>query len=109
MIYCTATNYGKNFITFAENAKGLIEGFPGEVWAADDVHTSWITKVKGVSKTKAEAQAIVDAAVDVEQVAWDNDPQPIEETPIDGDSYNVDTCNSYGGGKGYRPGDVTLP
>ena len=96
MIYCTATNYGKNFITFAENAKGLIEGFPGEVWAADDVHTSWITKVKGVSKTKAEAQAIVDTAVDVEQLAWDNDPKPVENL-------------TDGGGKGYRPGDITLP
>jgi len=97
MIYCTATNYGKNFITYAENAKGLIAEFAGDVWVAGEVHTPWITKVGGVSKTKAEAQAIVDAAIDANQAAWDNDPRPIEETPLDG------------GGKGYRPGDITLP
>jgi len=97
MIYCTATNYGKNFITYAENATGSFQGFPGDVWTTDDVHDTWVDRVGGVSKTKAEAQAIVDAAIDAEQVAWDNDPKPIEDTPLDG------------GGKGYGPVDIILP
>jgi len=95
MIYCTATNYGKNFISHAESAKGSIEGFAGDVWVADDVHDTWVDKVGGVSKTKVEAQAIVNTGRGIEQTAWDNDSRPE-------DDYDD-------GGKGYRPGDITLP
>ena len=64
-IYCTATNTGKGFITHEEqeNANPLnAKGFPGDVWGVEDNATgqAWQSKVGGISKTKAEAQAIVD-------------------------------------------------
>jgi len=97
--YIVAIANGTNFIHYEDNNAITIVGYPGNLYAVtdDDLGQSWINRVGGVEKTKVEAQAIVDTAVDVEQVAWDNDSQPIEETPLDG------------GGKGYRPGDVTLP
>ena len=75
-IYCTATNTGKGFITHEEqeNANPLnAKGFPGDVWGVEDNATgqAWQSKVGGISKTKAEAQAIVDAEVETAQAAWD--------------------------------------
>ena len=75
-LYCTATNTGKGFITHAEqeNAAPLkATGYPSNVWQVEDNATgqAWITKVSGVSKTKAEAQALVDAAVTQAQSDWD--------------------------------------
>jgi len=75
-IYCTPTNTGKGFITHEEqeNANPLnAKGFPGDVWGVEDNATgqAWQSKVGGISKTKAEAQAIVDAEVETAQAAWD--------------------------------------
>ena len=75
-IYCTATNTGKGFITHEEqeNAQPLkASGYPGNVWQVEDNATgqAWRTKVGGVTKTLAEAQAIVNAAVTSQQEAWD--------------------------------------
>ena len=75
-IYCTATNTGKGFITHEEqeNANPLnAKGFPGDVWGVEDNATgqAWQSKVGGISKTKAEAQAIVDAEVETAQAALD--------------------------------------
>jgi len=79
-IYCTATNTGTGFITHAEqeNAEPLnARGFPGNVWVVNDNNTgrAWLTKVNGVSKTKEEAQAIVDAQITTEQTAYDSLPE----------------------------------
>ena len=75
-IYCTATNTGKGFITHEEqeNANPLnAKGFPGDVWGVEDNATgqAWQSKVSGVVKTKAEAQAIVDAEIESAQADWD--------------------------------------
>lgn len=75
-LYCTATNTGKGFITHAEqeNAAPLkARSYPGNVWQVEDNATgqAWIIRVNSVSKTKAEAQAIVDAAVTQAQSDWD--------------------------------------
>ena len=75
-IYCTATNTGKGFITHEEqeNANPLnAKGFPGDVWGVEDNATgqAWQSKVGGVVKTKAEAQAIVDAEVQAAQADYD--------------------------------------
>ena len=79
-IYCTATNTGTGFITHAEqeNEQPLnAKGFPGNVWIVNDNATgrNWLTKVNGVSKTKAEAQAIVDAEIQSAQATWDALPE----------------------------------
>ena len=91
-IYCTATNTGKGFITHEEqeNANPLnAKGFPGDVWGVEDNATgqAWQSKVGGISKTKAEAQAIVDAEIETAQATWDAldddhiDKQPPSQRP----------------------------
>jgi len=76
-IYCTATNTGKGFITHQEqeNINNPLApiSYPGNVWQVEDNTTgqAWITRVNGVSKTKAEAQALVDAAITQSQTDWD--------------------------------------
>ena len=71
--YITADNWGKNFFTHEERANFYLSGQPGNVWVVgDNTHgDAWIAKVSGVSKTKAEAQTIVDAQIAIAQVAWD--------------------------------------
>ena len=71
--YCTATNYGKDFFTHAERSKMSLIGYPGNVWVVDGGSNgdAWITKVSGVAKSKADAQALVDAKVAEQQAAWD--------------------------------------
>ena len=72
--YIVAENWGKGFIEHSESSKFTISGFPGNVWqvpAHNKDANLWINKVLGVVKTKAEAQAIVDAEVQAAQAAWD--------------------------------------
>ena len=71
--YCTATNWGKNFFTHEERKMFYLRGHPGEVWVVGDNHhgDEWIGKGDGAIKTKAEAQAIVDAEVEAGQTAYD--------------------------------------
>ena len=72
--YIVAENWGKGFIERSESSKFTISGFPGNVWqvpAHNKDANLWINKVLGVVKTKAEAQAIVDAEVQAAQAAWD--------------------------------------
>ena len=71
--YCTATNWGKDFFTHEERRQFYLSGHPGQVWVVGDNHfgDSWIDKVSGVSKTQAEAQAIVDGEIEAAQTAYD--------------------------------------
>jgi len=64
--YITADNWGKDFFTHEERTRFHLSGYPGNVWVVGDNHygDAWIGKVSGVSKTKAEAQAIVDTEVE---------------------------------------------
>ena len=76
-LYCIATNTGSGFITHdeQENESPLNAiGYLGDVWCVEDNDTgeAWVSKVGGVSKTKAEAQAIVNAEVESLQNAWDS-------------------------------------
>ena len=50
-----------------------ISGYPGDVWAVDNTAAgiSWINRIEGTAKLKADAQAIVDAKIAEEQAAWD--------------------------------------
>ena len=90
--YCTANNWGKDFFTHEERRNFYLSGHPGNVWVVgDNTHgDAWIVKVSGVSKTQAEAQAIVDAEVATEQAAWD----------AESDEYKATHS---------RPTDITLP
>jgi hypothetical protein len=72
--YCVAECWGKGFITHDDSSKFQISGFPGNVWqipANNQDANLWVNKVAGSFKTKAEAQAIVDAEVATAQAAWD--------------------------------------
>jgi len=59
MAYYYAVNTGKGFITHEENEAAHIAGYPGDVWITEN--TTWAPRVGAVSKTKEEAQALVDA------------------------------------------------
>jgi hypothetical protein len=61
MAYFHAVNTGKGFITHAESESAHIAGHPGDVWVTEN--TAWAARVGATSKTKEEAQALVDAAL----------------------------------------------
>jgi len=71
--YCTATNFGKNFFTHEDRNDFYLSGHAGDVWVVgnNNAGISWINRVEGTAKTKAEAQAIVDAKIEEGQVTWD--------------------------------------
>ena len=73
--YSVMTQTGKGFITHEDSRAFSIQGFPADVWVATDVRESrhWVARHNGVSKTKAEAQAISDAVTDTLQTTWDDD------------------------------------
>ena len=62
--YCTATNWGKGFITANDSRNIGFKSYPGNIWqvpANNQEANRWIAGVARVRKTLAEAQAIVDA------------------------------------------------
>ena len=92
-IYGTATNTGKGFFTAEDRRNFHLRGFPGDVWVIgnNEKGAYWLAEKNGVEKTKAEAQALIDAEVQAAQAAWDALPaeQKTDMNP--------------------RPSDVTLP
>jgi len=73
--YSVMTNTGKGFITHEDSRAFWRHSFQGNVWVAMDCRESrkWVARNNGISKTKAEAQAISDAITATDQTAWDND------------------------------------
>ena len=71
--YTVKENWGKGFFTHEERRQMYLAGHPGNVWVVDDniFGDQWIAKVVGTTKTKAEAQAIVDGEIEDAQDAWD--------------------------------------
>ena len=71
--YCVATNTGKGFITHDDSRRFWISGYPGNVWVATDCVESrlWVARNSGTSKTKSEAQTLVNTEVTNAQNAWD--------------------------------------
>lgn len=61
MAYYTIANTGKGFITHTDNESAHVAGYPGDVWVTEN--STWATRVGATSKTKSEAQALVDAAI----------------------------------------------
>jgi len=72
--YCTATNTGKGFFTYSDRNAFYLSGHPGNVWAVGNnaAGISWINRVSGTAKVKADAQAIVDGDIETQQAAWEN-------------------------------------
>ena len=64
MLYCIAINTGIGFITHQDRADFDIAGYPGDVWVTSDnaAALAWITRNGTLPTSKAEAQAVVDAA-----------------------------------------------
>jgi hypothetical protein len=69
MQYYVAVNTGVGFITHEDNQRSHIAGYPANVWVTENNQT-WATRVGAVEKTKAEAQALVDAVVNQTQTEW---------------------------------------
>ena len=71
--YCTATHTGHGFFTHDDRNAFYLSGHTGDVWVVGNnpAGISWINRVSGVAKVKAEAQAIVDGKVDEAIVAWE--------------------------------------
>ena len=76
-LYCTATHTGKGFFTHQDRNDFYLSDNPGQVWVVGDNNkgTAWISRVSGTVKTKAEAQAIVDAKIEEGQAEWDALPE----------------------------------
>ena len=71
--YCVKENLGKSFFTHEERKQMYLAGHPGNVWVVDDniFGDNWISKVVGTTKTKSEAQAIVDGEIEDAQDFYD--------------------------------------
>ena len=71
--YCTATNFGKGFFTHEDRNDFYLSGHAGDVWVVGNnaAGVSWIDRVSGTAKTKADAQAIVDGKIDEAIVTWE--------------------------------------
>jgi len=71
--YCTATNTGKGFFTHEDRNDFYLSGHAGDVWVVENnpAGVSWINRVSGTAKVKADAQAIVDGKIEEHQVAFD--------------------------------------
>ena len=91
-IYGTATNTGKGFFTHEDRLNFFLRGYPANVWVVgnNEKGALWLAEKNGVEKTKAEAQALVDAEIQAAQAAYDalSDEEKADKS---------------------RPGDVTLP
>jgi hypothetical protein len=94
MKYVQATNTGKGFITHEDRTLGHISGHASDIYAVANEHTTWISRVGGVEKTLAEAEAIVLTAA---QAGWDN-------SNVDGE-----TAEQKVERLGARPESVSLP
>ena len=96
--YCTATNWGRGFITATDSRNVRPREYPGGVWkvpANRQDANRWIAGVAGVRKSLAEAQAIVDAEITQSQADWDALPAD-QKAPTMGFEANT------------RPEDITL-
>ena len=80
-IYCTATNTGKDFFTHEDRNAFFLSGHVGDVWVVGNntAGISWINRVEGTAKTKAEAQAIVGAKVEEGQALWDAESPDLQD------------------------------
>ena len=83
-IYGTATNTGKGFFTHQDRLDFHLSGYPGNVWVVgnNEKGALWLASKNGITKTKSEAQTIVDAEITKAQTEWDTltDEEKIKST-----------------------------
>ena len=91
-IYGVAENTGKGFFTAEDRRAFFLRGYPANVWmVGNNVNGAmWLAEKNGVEKTKAEAQALIDAEVQAAQAEWDALPDeekapanPTRTRPVD--------------------------
>ena len=72
-IYGVATNTGKGFFTAEDRQKFFLRGYPANVWmVGNNVDGAmWLAEKGGREKTKAEAQALIDADVQAAQAEYE--------------------------------------
>ena len=72
-IYGVGENTGKGFFTAEDRRKFFLRGYPANVWmVGNNVDGAmWLADRGGVEKTKAEAQALIDAEIQAAQAEWD--------------------------------------
>jgi len=72
-IYGVAENTGKGFFTVEDRQKFFLRGYPANVWmVGNNVDGAmWLAEKGGREKTKAEAQALIDADVQAAQAVYD--------------------------------------
>ena len=72
-IYGVAENTGKGFFTAEDRRKFFLRGYPADVWmVGNNVDGAmWLAEKGGREKTKAEAQALIDADVQAAQAEYD--------------------------------------
>ena len=91
-IYGVATNTGKGFFTAEDRQKFFLRGYPANVWmVGNNVDGAmWLAEKGGREKTKAEAQALIDADVQAAQAVYDAESEEYKAMHD-------------------RPGDIILP
>tara|TARA_R100000656_G_C3928977_1_gene124423 strand:- start:84 stop:371 length:288 start_codon:yes stop_codon:yes gene_type:complete len=84
-LYCTATNTGKGFFTRQDRYDFFLSGHPGDVWVVGDnaKGAAWVSRNLGTSKTKAEAQAIVDGKIEEAGIAYDGESEEYKSNHSD--------------------------
>ena len=87
-IYGVAENTGKGFFTANDRQKFFLKGYPANVWMiGNNVDGAmWLAEKNGVEKTKAEAQALIDAEIEAAQANWDaqsDEQKALIERPSD--------------------------
>ena len=72
-IYGVAENTGKGFFTAEDRRKFFLRGYPANVWmVGNNVDGAmWLAEKGAREKTKAEAQALIDAEVQAAQAEYD--------------------------------------
>ena len=72
-IYGVATNTGKGFFTANDRRAFFLRGYPADVWMVGNTvqGAMWLAEKGGREKTKAEAQALIDADVQAAQAEYD--------------------------------------
>ena len=87
-IYGVAQNTGKGFFTAIDRRKFFLRGYPADVWmVGNNVDGAmWLAEKGGREKTKAEAQALIDAEIQTAQAEWDalsDEQKALRQRPVD--------------------------
>ena len=91
-IYGVAENTGKGFFTAEDRRNFFLRGYPANVWMVGNTveGAMWLAEKGAAEKTKAEAQAVIDAEITAAQNAWDALPDeqkapanPMNQRPVD--------------------------